>query len=159
MPLFGPAESSHIAIDTSLWPLIIIRYRGLPSIQAYADMLAERARQLDRQERHVLLHDLREAGTVATREHRIMQMEWTTREEERLRQWTVGIAALTESVPLRLLMSAIRHLRPAPVPHATFSRLPAALHWLEAQMRQAGLETEADQLRARLGQGAHRHPE
>lgn len=158
MPIFGSSNAHSIEVDESAWPLLIIRYKGLSPLQDYADMLAERSRQLGRQERHMVLHDMREASSMATRGHRHIQLEWMRKEEGRIRQWLVGTASLTDSVALRLLMSAVQHLRPLPVPHATFSRLPAALLWIEAQMRQSGLEAGAHVVRSRFELGGGPHP-
>jgi hypothetical protein len=134
-----PAPRS-IEIDESLWPVLTIRYRGVTTTAQIAELLAERSRYLDRHERHLVLHDLSQSSSMTSSEQRHLHLEWLKKEDARLRQWVVGTAFVTDSVPLRLLLSVIYHLRPLAMPHAIFPRMSEALPWVTAQLRQSGLE-------------------
>ncbi|ATB35303.1 hypothetical protein CYFUS_000715 [Cystobacter fuscus] len=145
-----PASRS-IEIDESLWPLLTIRYRGITTTPQYAQLLAARSRYLDRHERHLILHDMSQSSNMNSTEQRRLQVEWMKQEDARLRQWVVGIAFVTDSVPLRLLLSVIQHVRPLAMPHAIFPRVSDALPWISAQMRQSGLDTGSLSLLAHFG--------
>lgn len=145
-----PAPGS-IEIDESLWPLLTIRYKGVTAIPQFAELLAARSRYLDRHERHLLLHDLSQSSSMSSSEQRRLHLEWMKKEDARLRQWVVGVAFVTDSAPLRLLLSVIYHMRPLAMPHAIFPRLSAALPWVAAQLRQSGLEAPCSSLLAHFG--------
>jgi hypothetical protein len=145
-----PASRS-IDIDESLWPVVIIRYKGTTTAWQFAEMLAARSRYLDRHERHVILQDLSQSSSMSSGELRRMQVEWLKKEEARLSQWVVGAAYVTDSAPLRLLLSIIQHLRPLPMPHVIVPRMSEAIAWITTRMRQSGLETRTHPLLERFG--------
>jgi hypothetical protein len=140
-----------IEIDESLWPVLTIRYRGVTTPAQFAELLATRSRYLDRHERHLLLHDLSQSSSMSSAEQRRLQLEWLKKEDGRLRQWVVGTAFVTDSAPLRLLLSVIHHLRPLPMPHAFFPRMSEALPWVTARLRQSGLEAGCPSLHEHFG--------
>ncbi len=143
--------SRNIEIDDSLWPLLTIRYRGITTTSQYAELLAARSRYLDRHERHLILHDMSQSSSSNSAEQRRLQVEWTKQEDARMRQWVVGIAFVTDSLPLRLLLSVIYHVRPLTTPHAIFPRVSEALPWIVAQLRQSGLKLGGPSLLEHFG--------
>ncbi|WNG23292.1 hypothetical protein F0U62_04050 [Cystobacter fuscus] len=143
--------SRNIEIDDSLWPLLTIRYRGVTTTSQYAELLAARSRYLDRRERHLILHDMSQSSSTNSGEQRRLQVEWMKLEDARMRQLVVGIAFVTDSLPLRLLLSVIQHVRPLTMPHAIFPRVSEALPWIVAQLRQSGLELGGPSLPAHFG--------
>ncbi|WP_143177882.1 hypothetical protein [Cystobacter ferrugineus] len=144
-------EPRPIEIDESLWPLLTIRYRGVTTASQYAELLAARSRYLDRRERHLILHDMSQSSSMSSGEQRRLQAEWMKQEDARMRQWVVGIAFVTDSVPLRLLLSVIQHVRPLTMPNAIFPRVSEALPWIVAQLRQSGLDIGSPSLLAHFG--------
>jgi hypothetical protein len=145
------SASRNIEIDESLWPLLTIRYRGITTTPQYAELLAARSRYLDRRERHLILQDMSQSSNVNSVEQRRLQVEWMKQEDARLRQWVVGIAFVTDSATLRLLLSVILHVRPLAMPHAIFPRMSEALPWIVAQLRQSGLEPGSPSLLEHFG--------
>jgi hypothetical protein len=139
MPAFGP-----ILLDESLWPLLVVRYKGRATIEQFAEMLAERSRYLDRNERYLVLNDLSHVRHTGSGEQRQLQVDWMKKEGERMRQWVVGVATVTDSAPLRLLLSIIQYFQPLPMPHIIVPRMSEAIPWIVSQMRQSGLEAGAD---------------
>ena len=145
-----PAPRS-IEIDESLWPVLTIRYRGVTTTAQFAELLAARSRYLDRHERHLVIQDLTQSSSMTSSEQRRIQLEWLKKEGERMRQWVVGTAFVTDSAPLRLLLSVIHHLRPLPMPYMIFPRMSEALPWVSARLRQSGLEIRGPSLHEHFG--------
>ena len=115
-------SSAHIQLDDSLWPLLLIRYTGEATNQELQELLDVRTRYLERPEPCVVLHDMSRAK-VGTTEQRRIQADWLKRHDAQLRKSVLGVAFVTSSVAMRLILSIILHLKPLSMPQSAFSHL------------------------------------
>ena len=138
---------AHIRLDDSHWPLLVIRYEGTATDEEVARALTASGRCLERDEPCVIIHDMSRASEVGALTQRHLQAEWLRRHDARLRQWVLGIAFVTNSAALRLMVSLLMHLKPL-VPHKTFPHLPEAVSWVAHQFPQPGIQSQARELLA-----------
>jgi hypothetical protein len=143
-------HTAHIDFDDSLWPLLIIRYAGAPTNEQFATSLARRTSYLHRGQ-HVSVLDLREASDIHPPEQRHMQVDWLKQHDALVRASSLGVAFITDSIAMKLLLSVIQHLKPFPSPHVTFRHLHDAVAWSTGRLEQSGLATEARHIRERFG--------
>lgn len=145
--------SASVQFDDSLWPLLVIRYVGTPTDAQFDDYLARRTSYLERGERHAVILDLRQASGRSPAEQRLRQAAWMKQHDEALRERVLGVAFVTDSAMVRLLLSVVLHLKSLSSPHVAVARFPDAVAWIEERLHQAGLEAEA--LRVRVHYGPH----
>jgi hypothetical protein len=145
------SPSAHIQLDDSHWPLLVIRYEGTATDEEVARTLSASTRYLERDEPCVIIHDMSRAGECASLTQRHLQAEWLKRHDARLRQWVLGIAYVTNSAALRLMVSLLFHVKPLAMPHKTFPRLPDAVTWVAHQFQQPGIQSRAHELLAHSG--------
>ncbi len=139
---------AHIRLDDSHWPLLVIRYEGTATDEEVARALTASGRCLERDEPCVIIHDMSRASECASLKQRHMQAEWLQRHDARLRQWVHGIAFVTNSAALRLMVSLVLHLKPLAMPHKTVPHLPDAVSWISSQFQHSPFERRAHELLA-----------
>ncbi len=139
---------SRIQVDDSLWPLLVVRYEGTPTLAQLQHCFALREEALARQEHHVMLHDLRLSSGINPPEHRRLQRAWLQAHDALIRRWSLGAALVIDSAFVRLMMSVILHVNAAPSPHVVVATPAQGATWLAGRLSQAGLETEAHHIRA-----------
>lgn len=149
-------SSAHIQLDDSLWPLLLIRYTGEATNQELQELLDVRTRYLERPEPCVVLHDMSRAK-VGTTEQRRIQADWLKRHDAQLRKSVLGVAFVTSSVAMRLILSIILHLKPLSMPQSAFSHLPEALAFLAVQLQRAGMHAQAQRILEHSGACAEQH--
>ena len=145
-----------VEFDVSLRPLLLIRYEGRATNEHLLEVFAQRTRYMESGERHVLIHDMRRASITCSSEQRRMQTDWLKAHDAQLRECMMGVAFVTDSAALRLLLSVVYHLRPLPMPHVLVSRMSEAVAWSTGQLRQAGLTSDADRILAHFDPGPER---
>ncbi|ATB30429.1 hypothetical protein [Melittangium boletus] len=145
-----------VEFDVSHHPLVLIRYEGRATPGHLSEVFAQRTRFLESGERHVLIHDLRQASTMFTTGHRHMQLDWVKAHDAQLRAYMMGVAFVTDSAALRLLMNLVNHLQPLPMPQVLVSRMSEAVAWGAGLLRQAGLEPDTDRFLAHFDQNPAR---
>ncbi|WP_257459992.1 hypothetical protein [Archangium lipolyticum] len=141
---------TYIHFDDSLWPLLIVQYAGTPTNEQFAESLVRRTRYLDRGP-HVTVLDLSGSPNPGPPEQRHMQVEWLRCNEARLRELSLGVAFVTDSAVMKLLLSVIQHLKPLPTPYVTFKHLAEAVTWGAERLERSGLATEARHAREHAG--------
>ncbi|QRN96625.1 hypothetical protein JRI60_47825 [Archangium violaceum] len=144
------SHGTYIHFDDSRWPLLIVQYAGTPTNEQFAESLARRSSYLDRGP-HVTVLDLSGAPNPGPPEQRHMQVDWLKRNEARLRDQSLGVAFVTDSAVMKLLLSIIQHLKPMPTPYVTFKHLSEAVTWAAECLERAGRTTEARHAREHVG--------
>ena len=135
-----------IEFDVSLRPLIIVRYEGRANDSDTQAVLEQRARWLHTRERHVIIHDLTRAHALGTSAQRRVQVDWVKAHLHLMRECVLGVAFVSDSAAMRLLLSLVHHLQPLPMPQVTLPDMDAALRWSLGRLRQAGLNADAERL-------------
>ena len=70
-----------------------------------------------------------------------MQAEWLKAHDAQLRQWVLGVGFVTTSVAMRLIVSLTIRIKPLPMPHQVFARMPEAAIWSAGLLQRAGLKS------------------
>jgi hypothetical protein len=144
---------SSIIVDDSQWPLLLVRFEGLPSRQQFEEYLARRTECVERQAPHVVLLDTLRAWP-ATAELRAREAEWLQEHEPLLRELLLGTAYFITSPPMRLSLSLLLHRKTLPSPYLVVSSLKEGVEWAAARCEEAGLVPEAWRIRHHFGLGA-----
>ncbi|HLM44502.1 MAG TPA: hypothetical protein VK458_11580, partial [Myxococcaceae bacterium] len=114
-------SASSISIDDSLWPLRVVRFVGVSTLQQLEHYLADTSIRLRRGERFVSILDVTQGG-VPTPELRQRQTLWLQENELLMRELHLGVAFVITSPLIRLALSAIFYFKPMPVPYVVTSR-------------------------------------
>ncbi|HEX8821110.1 MAG TPA: hypothetical protein VF794_14370 [Archangium sp.] len=136
-----------ISVDDSLWPLVVIRFVGTPSLRAFEAHLEQRAELLRRGEPHLLLMDASRSGLLPT-EHRQRQAAWTAQHDEALRSTVLGTAWVTDSAFLQLSLRSLFHLEPPTHPYVLVPTVEQAADWAARQLEAARQHEAATRVRA-----------
>lgn len=142
--------SAPISFDDSLWPLLVVRFVGAPSLQQQEAYLAQLRAYLQHGDRYVSILDTRQLKMM-TSEQRVRQAEFIKENEGLLRQVTLGTAAIVTSPLIRLAASVFLHLKPMPTPYYCAPTLPSAADWAAERLTQAGLGVSAERVRRHFG--------
>lgn len=143
--------ASGFDIDDSLWPLLIIRFVGAPSLEDLEGYLAKRLMYLERYQPHVIVYDARETrmfSNALVQRH----VAWS-KQHEALRQSVVASAVVITSPLIRMAASTLLHFLPAKTPSRFFATVPEAVSWLADWLRKEGYPVQANQARQRFGTG------
>ena len=140
---------SGFEFDDSLWPLLLIRFSGNPSMQELETYLAKRLEYMQRNEPHVLLYDTRNARMLSqplTQRH----VAWM-KEHDALRRKTVVASTVVITSPIiRLTASAVLHFWPAKTPYHFCANLSEAVNWAADWLTRTGYPQQAHQVRQRF---------
>lgn len=146
-----PAAS--IAFDDTLWPLLIIRISGKPTMRELEAYLDKRLEYMRRPERHVLLYDtsqLRLPANDLNQRH----VAWLKEHDALIQQKVVATSVIITSPLIRLTVSAMAHFWRSPVPYHLTATLPEAARWAADRLHEAGYPVQANLIRQRFGAGA-----
>jgi len=143
-------SASSISIDDSLWPLRVVRFVGVSTLQQLEHYLADTSIRLRRGERFVSILDVTQGG-VPTPELRQRQTLWLQENELLMRELHLGVAFVITSPLIRLALSAIFYFKPMPVPYVVTSRFSEAALWSISRLQTQGLTLEAERLRHHFG--------
>jgi hypothetical protein len=147
--------SAPITFDDSLWPLLVVRFVGAPSLQQQEAYLAQLRAYLQHGDRYVSILDTRQLKMM-TAEQRQRQADFIKENEELLRRVTLGTAAIVTSPLIRLAASVFLHLKPMPTPYYVAPSLPSAAGWAADRLELAGLLEPAERVRHHYGLLAER---
>lgn len=143
------SSPSGFEFDDSLWPLLLIRFSGNPSMQELETYLAKRLEYMRRHEPHVLLYDTRNARMLSkplTQRH----VAWM-KEHDALRRETVVASAVVITSPIiRLTASAVLHFWPAKTPYFFCANLSEAVNWAADWLNKTGHSPHAHQVLQRF---------
>ncbi|HSP80938.1 MAG TPA: STAS/SEC14 domain-containing protein [Myxococcaceae bacterium] len=139
--------SSTISFDDSLWPLLVVKFTGVPTTPQWEAYLEELTRHLERGERFIALADMSGMSGTGPSEQRFQQVEWLKQHEARLRELHLGAAIVITSPVVRLAVSVVFFLKPAPMPYFIASNVTDAAEWVARRLEEKGLLTEAGRVR------------
>lgn len=125
MPLLRDDSRWPVVVDTSLGQLVD------EDLQRYNDVRAER---LARAERHVQLMD-GSGGARMTPRHRKMIGDFDRQNRDAQRRYLAGVAMVTASPMLRVLLTAIYQVTPSAYPRKAFRSLDEAASWAGSLLR------------------------
>ena len=138
--------AASITFDDSLWPMLIIRFSGMPSMEQVEEYLERRLEYMLREEPHVILYDTRQARLLPT-ELRQRHVDWM-REHKELRELTVqGNALILTSPFLQLTLQVVIHMWPTQVPYRVVTHEPAAAAWCADRLQALELTEAATRIR------------
>ena len=144
--------ASGFDIDDSLWPLLIVRFVGAPSLDDLEGYLAKRLVYLQRYQPHVLVYDARETRMFS---NALIQrhVAWS-KQHEALRRRTVLASAVVVTSPLiRMAASTLLHFLPSKTPSRFCASVPEAVNWLADWLHKEGHLVQANRARQRFGVG------
>jgi hypothetical protein len=137
----------RISLDDSLWPLLMVKFTGMPATAQVAAYLEQLTGYLERGERHVTLVDTSGMTGAGPSEQRQLQVEWMKRHEARLNEQLLGSAYVITSPLVRLSVSVIFFLKPMRQPYVITSTVPEAAAWTANLLQQAGCALPARRVR------------
>lgn len=144
-------SSSGFEFDDSLWPLLIIRFVGIPSAADLETYLAKRLEYMQRHQPHVHIYDTREARMLP---HALIQrhVAWMKQHDALRRETLKASAVIVTSPVIRLAASTLLHFFPSQkTPYRFFTHLPEAVSWLSDWMQKEGHTDQAHHARRRFG--------
>jgi hypothetical protein len=142
--------TSSVSIDDSLWPLRVVRFVGVATLEQFDQYLEEAAEGLLRRERFVSIVDLTRGG-VPTPELRQRQATWLQEHDALMREFQLGVAIVVTSPLIRLALSALFYFKALPVPYVVTARMSEAALWSISRLEEEGLVREAERLRQHFG--------
>jgi hypothetical protein len=126
-----------IIADDSLWPLLISRFEGPVSDEIYREYLRQGTRYLQRGEPYVCVFDTLQM-ILPTASQRQILIQWMRQNERLMRENVHGCAFIITSPVIRMMLSAIFHVVPLPVPYVAVQDLTQAVTWAMSRMKEAG---------------------
>jgi hypothetical protein len=142
-----PHAPNRISFDDSLWPLLVVKFEGVPTTAQVAEYLEELTRYLERGERYITLNDTTGMTGMGPSEQRQMQVDWMKRHAERCRELSLGVAYAAPSPLVRLTVSVIFFLQPTRAPYLVTSTVSSAAAWVADQLEERGLGPVAERVR------------
>ena len=142
------------SFDDSLWPLLQVHYRGVPSGREYEEYLAAWEPYLRREE-HVTLLDARQAHFVSA-EQRKRRLEWMKANAQALRR-SLGTAFVVSSPLIRLSLNIVYYFKPMQAPHIVVASPHLGARWAAERLQEAGLVEAAERVRHHFEPQAYRH--
>lgn len=140
--------SGEIAFDESLFPLVLVHYRGTPDDAAQDAYFAHLDALGKRTERRFLVY-LPDGDAAVPSRFRQRHAEWTRRNEQLVREQNLGVAFVLPNPLLRVLLRAVFALQPIGCPQRTVSTLEEALAWAVECFEQTGQAPAAQRIRVR----------
>jgi hypothetical protein len=147
-----PPAPPPIEFDDTLWPLLIIRFAGRPTMRDLEAYLDKRVDYLRRPERHVLLYDTSGLSMPANDQSQ-RHVAWLKEYDTLIQQKVVATSVIITSPVVRLTVSAMAHFWRSRVPYHITATLPEAIRWAADQLYDAGYTVQANLIRQRFGAG------
>ncbi|WP_143177238.1 hypothetical protein [Cystobacter ferrugineus] len=135
MPNDTPSPS--LLVDDSLWPLLIVQLRGVVSLAHLEEYLVRRLTYLRRQEKHVVLFDMRHTPMLPS-EVRQRHSEWLKQHAALIETRVLGHALVVTSPLLRLMLSTFHKVRPRNGRHLVTPHLNDAARWCLGVLEESG---------------------
>lgn len=137
---------SGITFDDTHWPLLLLRFEGTPTPAQLEAYLARRLEYLQRQERHGIVYDTRQARFI-TSEVRQRHAAWSREHQTQRRRFLVGNALIISSPFIRLTMNMVLSLGSSKVPYSVAATVPEGALWVAQRLHDAGETEPAGRLR------------
>ncbi len=122
-----------IAIDRGEFPMVVVRYRGAPTLAEFQSYLAA-LEELYRGGRSFGLVFDSSGGDSPPAMHRKLQADFMAKHERLIRALNMGTAFVIDSVVLRGALTAILWLQPLPCPHFICGEVEEARRWVRARL-------------------------
>jgi hypothetical protein len=148
MTLGGDGE---ILLDDALWPLLIVRFVGVPTTSQVASYLERMTAYMERGERNVTLIDSTRVSGMVPAEQRNLQAAWMKKHAARMRELNLGTAFVITSPLVRLAVSVIFHLQPMASPYIITGTLGEAAEWAAVQLEKDQQLLAAQRIREHFG--------
>jgi hypothetical protein len=142
---------SDIQVDDSLWPLLVVRFIGVPTTQQVEHYLARMTSFLERGEHYVVLYDSSRMTGMGPAEQRHQQAAWLKEHDARLREVRLGSAYVILSPLVRLAVGVVFYLKPPTSPYLITSVVGEAVEWTAKRLEEDGQESAAHRIREHLG--------
>jgi len=121
----------HLVHDDSQWPVVLDAVIGEPTDEDIRSYNARRAERLSRAERHVQVMDGRR-GVRMSPGHRKMIAEFDAQNRDAQRRYLAGVALVTTSMVLRVILRAIYRVTPSVCPRRPCRSLDHARLWAQS---------------------------
>lgn len=149
-------STNFISIDDSLWPLLVAKFVGQPSMQQQEEYFAQLLGYLRREERCVCILDTRQVRMM-TSEQRQKLGGFMREHDALLRTKLLGSAAVITSPVMQLAASIVLHFVPPPTPYFITTSLPEAAKWTAKCLESAGQPLAAERIRYHYGPPTEKH--
>jgi hypothetical protein len=146
-----------IHVDDSLWPLVHVRFLGVPSTPQVEAYLARMTSLVERGEPYVSILDSSRMTGMGPPQQRHLQAAWKKRHAEQLKVLNLGTAFVITSPLVRLAVSTVFYLTPMHSPYLIAASLPQTVAWAVQRLEASGLHAAAERVRHAFGLGASRH--
>jgi hypothetical protein len=143
-------SASHITIDDTHWPLLVVHFVGSPSLAQCREFFEQRAAYLERGEKHIGISDATRMK-LPPPEFRQLQAEWIARNTALLARTFLGTASIIQAPDILLLKSAAAHRTTLPYPTTNVTSMGAGVAWAVERLADAGLQEAALRLRHAFG--------
>jgi hypothetical protein len=151
----GP--TNFISLDDSLWPLLVAKFVGQPSLQQQEEYFAQLLGHLRREEKCVGILDTRQVQMM-TGEQRQRLTGFMREHEALFRSRMLGCAAVITSPVMQLAASIVLHFVPMPFAYFTTTSLPEAAKWAAKCLEGAGAPHAAERIRYHYATHMGRQP-
>ncbi len=122
-----------ITIDRSESPILVVRYRGAPSVADFEKYLVELGACYDARKPFGLVFDAigAEAPSAGLRK---LQADFIRQREHQIRAYNVGTAFIVDSMLQRGALTAILWLQPLPCPHYVCAEVSEGKRWVRGRL-------------------------
>jgi hypothetical protein len=151
-----PPAPPPIEFDDTLWPLLIIRIAGRPTMRDLEAYLDRRLEYMRRPERHVLLYDTSDLR-MPSNEMNQRHVAWLKEHDALIQEKVVATSVIITSPLVRLTASAMAHFWRSRVPYHITANLPEAARWAADRLHDAGYPVQANLIRQRFRAGTGPH--
>jgi hypothetical protein len=145
------AFGGDIQLDDSLWPLLLVRFVGVPSVSQLESYLEWMAKRLEQGQPYVSILDSTRMTGLVPAQQRQLQAAWMRKHDTRLRELDRGTAFIIPSPVMRLALSALFHLKPMPSPYIVTGTLREGAVWTVARLEEEGQVSAARRVREHFG--------
>ncbi|MGZ3458360.1 MAG: hypothetical protein ACXU86_07610 [Archangium sp.] len=142
--------SASITFDDSLWPLLIMQFKGVATDQQFQEYRDKAYSFLARGEKYVTIADMSQFGIFSALQ-RQRQGEWLRENEVALRELMLGNATIVNSPPARLALTMIRPFGLPPMPYVVVPDMNSAVRYVTGRLEESGLGDDAERIRRHFG--------
>ncbi|HYO73480.1 MAG TPA: hypothetical protein VEU33_46190 [Archangium sp.] len=146
-----------VLVDDALWPLLVVKFLGVPTtsqVQAYLERMTG---YLERGERHAVIFDSSGMRRIGQSHQYHMQAEWLKQHDARVRELRLGAAYIIHSPVVRLAVSVVYFLRPTTTPYLITAKESEAARWAALRLDEDGQHGTAQRVREHFGLSSQRN--
>ena len=122
-----------IEIDEAQAPIFSVTVQRTPTAEEFAAYLAWQEHNLARQQRHVIIFELRRGANLELAE-RLAGSDFTRKHSAAIAEQTAGFCFVFPNVAMRFIVSSALAFGPALFPYAVFAVHHDALLWAQDQL-------------------------